>query len=156
MVSPVLQNNNPPDLSKLASKTGGYINSVLESKTGRHTLGRVDAVARVAVLAFGGALHLAKLFTQGLVGALSFGKLCSNTTIDNTAKFFVLTLYKTAIAFRDIIVAPNKKYPSSITTLQTVVTQAVNGKDFSRSPDLVTQAIKAQPFFQVFDSDKQS
>lgn len=93
---------------------------VLESRAGRHTFGRIDAIARTAVLAFGSVLQIAKLSGQSLLWAASFGKLCKPERISSTSALFVITLYKTAIAFRDVLVAPHKDVAESILALKTV------------------------------------
>ncbi len=136
-------------ISSTGSKLVGFLETALESKVGRHTFGRIDAIARTAALAFGSILQIAKLSSQTVLCAASFGKLCAPKTISKTSSWFVITLYKTAIAFRDVLVAPPKKSTPSIEALKTVCNITFTAKDLGISP--VKETISRQPFFKIFD-----
>lgn len=155
------------------NKLVGFLEGALESKVGRHTFGRIDAIARTAVLAFGSVLQIAKLSAQSLLCVASFGKLCKPKRISSTSAWFVITLYKTAIAFRDVLVAPHKDVAESILALQTVWSitfksdkipvlskkKAISEQPFNSKnlPDSsLKKAISEQPFFEIFDFQKKA
>lgn len=145
------------------------VKHVFDSKPMRHITGRIDSIFRTATSAWVAALQLGKVVIKTAVCALTLGQLY-RFNITKTWGYHGLECdtamllgmgYKTAIAFRDIIVAPRNGYVSTLPSLVTGLALVFGGEyhhtkmkqypEAQRPQHILDSCLKADPFTAVTD-----
>jgi len=141
---------------------------VLDHRAVRHTVGRIDAVFRTCVGALVITLYLAKVAIKGTVCILTVGQLYRIKSLNKIWDFHGLASdleilgilgYKTLIATRDIIVAPNRGYSSAATVLVTGFKNLFNNKKLGKEGcyghfhgELLNAYLLRDPFLSITDA----
>lgn len=140
----------------------------LDLRPVRHTIGRIDSVFRVAVMPLVALFQLGKIVLKTAVCILTLGQLfrCEETktwslqALANDVAFLLTLGYKTAIAARDILVAPKKGYASAVSSLGVGLENVFEGKYHDRinQSSLGTfireDTTDVDPFFAITDKQQ--
>jgi hypothetical protein len=135
---------------------------VFDHRFARHTLGRIDSVFRTVVGAWATVLMAAKVAIKFTVCLISFGildRLIKSWGYEGLMRDGAMMLamgYKTAMAARDVVVAPRDGYRTSvlsaINSLEYVFGGSYHEDEASKNPmDILKGAYRSDPIAAITD-----